>query len=359
MDRALRAATRTRLRLALAGLCVTLGGNAVEAATPTGRILERVPLHQGNNWAIVDVPSGQEHLLPRTPVAVAGTGWELWSASHASAHTLVRANSAGAVDFFDSESLKFLGGFNLRELPDTDSPTIVSNDVFLSPDGRYVAAYWIPNYRTRRPEVVVFDRAGHVMQNGSPLAYDTSSYQNALTWLPQGDAYAYVAGNRIVIRGVGKARYLSAPLPLPAGVLQGNSIIAASPDGQRLALSLPVALRTGLGGSNQYWLTFVSGLDGRGMHPLAKPSARTLEHGWEAYQLAPSWSADGRTVFFVVGHSQAYGAPHFQNPCSNVIALPADGGVQSIDGEDDAPALTVRAGNGALRACRHAQWILP
>lgn len=62
---------------------------------------------------------------------------------------------------------------------------------------------------------------------------------------------------------------------------------------------------------------------------------------------------------FVVGHTQAFGAPYYQNPCSNVIALAVDGGLQSIDGEDDVPALTVRAGNGVLRACRHAQWILP
>lgn len=74
MDRAVRPGARGRLRLALAGLCLTLGGNAVEAATPTGRILEMVPLHQGNNWSIVDLPSGTEHLLPRTPVGVAGTG---------------------------------------------------------------------------------------------------------------------------------------------------------------------------------------------------------------------------------------------------------------------------------------------
>jgi hypothetical protein len=75
--------------------------------------------------------------------------------------------------------------------------------------------------------------------------------------------------------------------------------------------------------------------------------------------VSPTWSADGRTVFFVVGHTQSLGAVGYQNPCSNVIAIPADGGVQSIDGEDDPATLTVRAGDGPLRACRHAQWILP
>ena len=340
-------------------LCMTLGASVVEAASPTGRILEKVPRHQGNNWAIVEVPSGKEHLLPRTPDAVVGTGWDLWSASHASAHTLVRASSGGAVDFFDSETLQSLGGFNLRNLPGTASPTIVSNDVFLSPDGKYVAAYWIPDFHHREPEVVVFDRRGNIVQSGSPLDYDASSYQNALTWLPVGDAYLHVAGNRLVLRQIGNDKYVSSPFQLPPGVLRGGPTIAASPDGHRLALSLPVALTTGLGATNQYWLMYVVHLDGTGMRALTQPSARTLEHGWQAYHVSPSWSADGRTVFFVVGHTQAFGAAGYQNPCSNVIALPADGGLQSIDGEDDAPALTVRAGDAALRACRHAQWILP
>jgi hypothetical protein len=346
-------------RFASVLLCITFGVAAVQAAAPTGTVLEKVPLHQGNNWALVDVPSGKERVLPRTPDAVVGTGWELWSASYASAHTLVRASSGGAVDFFDSETLQFLGGFNLRNLPGTDSPTIVSNDVFLSPDGKYVAAYWIPNFRQRKPEVVVFDRRGNIVQDGSPLDYDTASYQNALTWLPVGDAYLHVAGNRLVLRQIGNDKFVSSPLQLPPGALQGGPTIASSPDGHRLAISLPVALRTGLGSANQYWLMFVVGLNGSGMHQLTRPSARILEHGWGAYHVSPSWSADGRTVFFVVGHTQAYGAPHYQNPCANVIAIPADGDVQAIDGEDDAPTLTVQSGNGPLRACRHVQWILP
>jgi hypothetical protein len=344
----------------LTGLCIALACAGVEAATPTGRMLERVPRHEGNNWAIVDVPSGQEHLLPRTPVAVVGTGWELWSASRASAHTLVRANSVGAVDFFDSGTLQSLGGFNLRDLPDTDTPRIVSDDVFLSPDGKYVAAYWIPQWRDRTPELVIFDRRGRIIHQGSPVDYDTSAYDNAFTWVPGVDgAYLHVAGDRLILRRIGDEKYGSMPFNLPAGALRGHPRIAAGPDGHRLALSLPVALPTGLGTMNQYWVMYVVGLDGQGMHLLTKPSARTLDRGWGEYALAPSWSADGRTVFFVVGHTQAYGAPYYSNPCANVIALPADGGVQAIDGEDDPPALTVRVGNGALRACRHAQWILP
>lgn len=340
-------------------LCLTSGAGASQAAAPNGTVLEQVPLHQGNNWALVDVPSGKERLLPRTPDAVAGTGSELWSASHASAHTLVRASSGGAVDFFDSVTLQFLGGFNLKALPNTDTPRIVSSNVYLSPDGKYVAAYWIPKYRQRTPEVVVFDRQGHIVQDGSPLDYDAASYQNALTWLPVGDAYLHVAGDRLVLRRIGDDQYVSVPFPLPPGAMQGGPTIAASPDGHRLALSLPVALPTGLGATNTYWLLFVVGLNGTGMHQLTRPSALVLEHGWEAYHVSPSWSADGRTVFAVVGHSQAFGAPNYQNPCSNVLALPADGGVQFVDGERDPPALTVQTANGTLRACRHAQWILP
>ena len=162
-------------------LCITIGAAAAPAAAPTGTVLGQVPLHQGNNWALVEIPSGKERVLPRTPEAVAGTGSELWSASDASAHALVRASSGGAVDFFDGESLQFLGGFNLKALPNTDTPRIVSSNVYLSPDGKYLAAYWIPNYRQRTPEVVVFDRQGHIVQDGSPLDYDAASYQNALT----------------------------------------------------------------------------------------------------------------------------------------------------------------------------------
>lgn len=100
-------------------LFAMFGASACQALSPAGRILEKVPGHQGNNWAIVDVPSGKEQVLPRTAVAVRGTGAELWSASQASAHTLVRASSDGSIDFFDSETLQFLGGFNLNGLPNT------------------------------------------------------------------------------------------------------------------------------------------------------------------------------------------------------------------------------------------------
>lgn len=348
----------TRLRV-LSALVCAVGASAGLAASPTGSILERVPGHQGNNWAIVDVPSGGEHLLPRSPAAVGGTGSDLWSASNASARTLVRASSAGSVDFFDSETLQFLSGFNLKELPNTETPRIVSSNVYLSPDGKYVAAYWIPKYRQRTPEVVVFDRQGHIVQDGSPLDYDATAYQNALTWLPVGDAYLHVAGDRLVLRRIGDDKYVNVPFPLPANAMQGGPTIAASPDGHRLALSLPVALPTGSGGTNTYWLLFVVGLNGSGMHQLTKPSALVLDHGWEAYHVSPSWSPDGRTVFAVVGHSQAFGAPNYQNPCSNVLALPADGALQSVDGERDPPALSVQTANGALRACRHAQWIQP
>jgi hypothetical protein len=339
--------------------CAALVCSAAHAAAPVGRILEQVPLHDGNNWAIVDLPSGQEHLLPRTPAAVAGTGWELWSASNASAHTLVRANSVGEVDFFDSETLQHQGGFILKNLPDTDTPRIVSSGVYLSPDGKYVAAYWIPKYRQRTPEVVVFDRRGNIVQDGSPLDYDTSMYQNALTWLPFGDAYVHVAGDRLVIRQIGNEKYVSVPFQLPPGALPGGPTISASPDGHLLAMSVPFALQTGLGTTNKYWLLYVVGLNGRGLHELTRPSAATLEHGWGSYHLSPSWSTDSRTLFTVIGHTQAFGAPNYQNPCSNVVALPVDGGVQSVDGENDAPALTVRTSSGTLRACHHAQWILP
>ncbi|MFL6700517.1 MAG: hypothetical protein ACJ8GJ_25385, partial [Vitreoscilla sp.] len=229
-------------------------------------------------------------------------------------------------------------------------------DLHLSPDGQHVVGYWKSDYRAEWPELVVFDRQGRIADSGSPVDYDTFGAREAVTWLPDG-RYFYLAGDKIVISQLGKSRSLIAPLRLPPGVGSNGARIGVSPDGRRLAWSLVVTSSNGAGTATNYGVTFVSGLDGSGMRPLTRPSARLVDHGIAASHTTPSWSSDGRTVFMVPGGPSAYGTANFQNACPHVIALPADGAPRLIDGLQDPPDLTLRTSAGEVRACGHAQWI--
>ncbi|MFL6699985.1 MAG: hypothetical protein ACJ8GJ_22675, partial [Vitreoscilla sp.] len=142
------------------------------AATSGGALLAAVPQHHGNDWAIIDLPSGTEHLLPRSLSAQSAGSADTWSASAPAAHTLVRVSRTGAVEFFDSNTLQPVGAFRLADVPGTHTPRFVG-DLHLSPDGQHVVGYWKSDYRAEWPELVVFDRQGRIADSGSPVDYDT------------------------------------------------------------------------------------------------------------------------------------------------------------------------------------------
>jgi hypothetical protein len=351
---------RSRLAAAL-GLAALLSGPGVPIAAAMdapriGTMLVDMPLGRENEWRLVDMRSGAQRTLPRSEAnPLRGEGFDVWSASASRAHVLMRASSTGVVEFFDGATLRPGGGFALSSLPGTRRPKFFGNPR-LSPDGRYILAYWKADIRQDDCELVVLDRQGHIVERGSPLDYDTFNSREAIAWLPDG-RYIHTAGNRIVVRQIGNPKYLIAPLHLPPHVSTGNATLAVSPDGKRLALTLNVPWRNNAGVEIGYSQLFVAALDGNGLRALTVPSQVTLEHAVSMAHGFPSWAPDGRWLAIAPKGPHAMGAISYGNNCLAVLALPADGAKLPVDGLRDPAAMLVEPGTEVLKSCDYVQWL--
>ncbi|MCK9689514.1 TolB family protein [Scleromatobacter humisilvae] len=335
-----------------------MAASAVAGQPPgNGAVLLGVAHQYNNDWAIVDLRNGATKLLPYSATTSHGRGWDAWTAT-TSTRELVRVSSRGAVDFLDRDSLQRHAGFSLADLPGTHAPEIFGA-VRVSPDGRYLLAYWKASSRQDQPEIVVFDRQGHIVQNGSPFRYDVMRNRYAIDWLPDSRRYVYLAGNNIVVREIGSDKVLHLPLQLPRNVGTGMASIAVSPDGTRMAMTLAADLRNGKGGVSPYNLLFVSALDGSGLRPLSRPSDRVLSQAISMGHGSPSWSADGRSLIFTQRDAVPYGALTSVSPCTKVMVLPVDSATRAIDGANDPPDIVLRAGNAPVISCETVQWLAP
>jgi len=351
---------RSRLAVAL-GVAALLSGTARPTAAASdapriGSMLVDMPRGRESDWQLVDMRTGARRILPRSEAnPVRGEGFDVWSASGSRAHVLMRASSTGVVEFFDGSTLRPSGGFALSSLPGTRRPKFFGNPR-LSPDGRYILAYWKADIRQDDCELVVLDRQGHIVEHGSPLAYDTFNSREAVAWLPDG-RYIHTAGNRIVVRQIGNPKYLVAPLHLPPQVNTGNANLAVSPDGKRLAITLNVPLRNRAGVDIADSLLFVAALDGSGLHALTTPSQVTLDHAVSMAHGFPSWAPDGRWLVIAPKGPHAMGAMTYGNNCLSILALPADGPRQAVDGLRDPASMLVAPGNEVLKSCDYVQWL--
>lgn len=345
---------------AAVSIALALGAGSPAAtamdAPRIGSMLIDMPMGRESEWQLVDMRTGARRGLPRSEAnPLRGEGFDVWSASAARAHVLMRASSTGVVEFFDGAALRPSGGFALSSLPGTRRPKLFGNPR-LSPDGRYILAYWKADIRQDDCELVVLDRQGHVVEHGSPLAYDTFNSREAVAWLPDG-RYIHTAGNRIVVRQVGNPKYLVAPLHVPAQVNTGNANLAVSPDGKRLAITLNVPLRNRAGVDIGYSLLFVAGLDGSGLRPLTTPSQVTLDHAVSMAHGFPSWAPDGSWLVIAPKGPHAMGAITYGNNCLPVLALPADAMKVAVDGLRDPASMLMEPGKDVLKSCDYVQWL--
>lgn len=351
---------RSRLAAA-ASLVALMSGPGVPIAAAMdaprlGTMLVDMPMGRENEWQLVDMRTGAHRTLPRSDAnPLRGEGFDVWSASASSAHLLMRASSTGLVEFFDGLTLRPSGGFALSSLPQTRRPKFFGNPR-LSPDGRYILAYWKADIRQDDCELVVLDRHGRIVEHGSPLNYDTFNSREAIAWLPDG-RYIHTAGNRIVVRQIGNPKYLIAPLHLPPNVNTGNANLAVSPDGKHLAITLNVPLRNNAGVEIGYSLLFVGGLDGSGLHALTVPSQVSLDHAVSMAHGFPSWAPDGRWLVIAPKGPHAMGAMNYGNNCLPVLALPPDGTKLAVDGLRDPASMLVEPGKEVLRSCDYVQWL--
>lgn len=319
----------------------------IRRTIPNPHIAELVDLRTGARRAL---PMGQSSLATHVNV-------DTWSASRASARTLLRTDDRGNADFFDSESLRPLGSFSLKSLPGTHNPIFLGIPR-LSPDGQYVLTYWIRNVRGYAPELTIFDRQGHELRQVSAASEGNGKRVEAIAWTPRKGRYVYLDDDGLNVCQLDTPRCLVAPLHLPPGVGPGGASIDVSPDGQHLALVLGQFWRDSSGRNKSHSVLFAARFDGTDLHQLTAPSRALQESGTDYAPLNPRWSPDGRRIAFTPRGADPGLAFNFHEPCAETRVVDAQGDVQEL-GVAAPPQALLKAGGAPVTICSFMQWIAP
>jgi Tol biopolymer transport system component len=187
------------------------------------------------------------------------------------------------------------------------------NTLKLSPDGRYLLSFWhderLSVFSDEMDPLTVFDAvSGEALQKGSMMDEKTGVISSPHAWLPDG-SYVYMVANKLYksTPGLGSSKLL-AILKLPSNsvfgdgeMIEGQSELAVSPDGQRIAFSW--AEKRGNDMDTNIW---VARLDGSDLHRLTRgktDSALRYLYG------PPAWSPDGKWVLGWLGMTGVNTAP--------------------------------------------------
>jgi Tol biopolymer transport system component len=251
-----------------------------------GRLLVNKGHQHGTSFvaATFDLTNAKRLALPLSTTPSA----DRWTASAALAARSRGAGSALAVDLFRAGDLSLLRTVTLPGESSIPRP---------SPDGRYLLAFV-------GDALTVFDAAdGRQVETVS----QTSGYSilgDPAAWLPDG-SYAFLVGRTLYRTRPGAdtvttVAALALPGPTPSAVL--HSDLAASPDGQRLAISW----RDLDSGDADLWTVRVDGTDLRRLtqQPASTP-ALDYTHA------SPAWSPDSKWVAAVLYMSGTSSSPLF------------------------------------------------
>ena len=319
----------------------------IRRTIPDPHIAELVDLRTGARRAL---PMGQSSLAQHINV-------DVWSASRASARTLLRTDDRGNADFFDSESLRPLASFSLTSLPGTRRPIFLGIPR-LSADGQYMLTYWIRDVRSVAPELTIFDRQGRELRQVLAPSEGNGRRVEAIAWTPRKGRFVFLDEQGINVCQLDTPRCLTAPLRLPPGVGMGGASIDVSPDGQHLALVLGQFWRDSSGHNKSHSVLFAANLDGTSLHQLTAPSKALQESGTDYAPLNPRWSPDGRQIAFTPRGADPGLAFNFHQPCAETRVVDAQGGVQEL-GVAAPPQTLLKAGGAPVTICSFMQWIAP
>ena len=303
---------------------------------------------------LIDVASGARRVLPlghRTRGAP-----DTWSASLASAHVLLRADDVGDVDFFDSRTLEPLGGFSLESMPGVHRPEFLGTPR-LSPDGRYVLAWWLRNVNRFEPELTVFDRQGRVLQEAVEPSEHNRGFTGAAAWTStRPGRYVRLDDDGIYVCQLGTPRCLFAPWHLPSRLGVRGTQIAVSPDGLHLAMVLGQSWPDTSGEPRSHSVLFTSKLDGTDLRQLTMPSREMQASGTDDAPVNPQWSPDGRRIAFTPRGKNPYAAVWYYDSCSEIRVVDAHGGMQEVGAALPQHGLLM-AGGKPVTICSTMEWV--
>lgn len=295
----------------------------------------------GQGPSRLDIATGRATALPKSALAATCTSCtDTWTINGAATSSdLLRIDDNWKLSFIDRRSLAETGALDTKQIAGTDRPDFYG-PIRLSADGRYLLGYWKPNYRADDPQITVIDRQGRVIEAGSELAYSRLQATSAFDWLPNGD-YVYLAGSKVVVKRPGAAVQSVLDLTLPANVVSDGANLEASPDGQRILLTLATRY-----GDTTFGVLYTIKLDGSDARQITQPSTRAQQAGVAITHAGASWSPDGRSIAFAV-RGRNPGVPNGYQPCQPVLVIPATSQMLAVDGISDPDAWKLKSYDAA------------
>lgn len=255
---------------------------------------------------ILDLASGKLSILPNDPDKPLHTYWE----GDVLSGQMVRYTSDASTRQLDHATV-----FDVASLTPLRTLTMWPdfNRLKLSPDGRYFLSFWhderLSVFTDEKNPLTVFDAVtGADLKKGSMMDPGIGVTSSPHAWLPDG-SYVYMVANKLYKSAPGlRTSTLLAILKLPSNsvldngdMIEGNSHLAVSPDGQRIAFSW-VEPR----GNDMDTNIWVAKLDGSDLHRLTRgktDSALRYLYG------PPAWSPDGKWVLGWLGMAGVTTAP--------------------------------------------------